>query len=177
MVCNKKLLDEDFSFSKKKRPRSKSGSKPARTEPSRDEPSTSAEAPQESGPSGRVIHTQSRAYDGHSSRGRHKDRGRPMGSGHLDRSHSDQRPAPRENERRDREEASRGTYRGNGRAIHSDTLAERGALPPETEQALCLAGLGLRLLAGGPPGAASQPRTSATTGTGTSAWTCQDKPP
>ena len=78
-----------------------------------------------------MIYTQSRAYDGHGSRGRHEDRGRPLGSGHLDRSRSDQRPAPRENERRDREEASRGTYRGNGRAIHSDRNSgrERGSPP------------------------------------------------
>ena len=50
-------------------------------------------------------------------------------------------------------------------------LAERGVHHPETEQALCLAGLGLRLRPGELQGASTlcQPRISATTRAGTSA--------
>ena len=102
-VNYKRLLAEDFSFSKKNRDRSKSGSKPARGAPA-----TSTGSPREAGPSGRVILTQSRGYDGpQANHGRHEDRGRPMGSGNLDRSHSNQRSAPRDDERRDTEEAHR----------------------------------------------------------------------
>ena len=51
-VGYKKLLAEDFSFSKKRRDRSKSSSKPAKSTPA-----TSTRSPQDAGPSGRVILT------------------------------------------------------------------------------------------------------------------------
>ena len=63
-----------------------------------------------------------------------------MGSGNLDRSRSDQRSAPREAERRDREEANRGAYRGNGRPVHSDRPSGRERGSPSRDGASSVSG-------------------------------------
>ena len=67
-----------------------------------------------------------------------------MGSGNLDRSRSDQRNAPRStednSERRGREEATRGAYRGNGRSVHSDRPSDRQRGSPPRDGASSVSG-------------------------------------